>query len=170
MDSLIFDTSALLNFGHRGQLAPLLKKLAGECRLLTTPDARNELTDPKRKDYYAEFLGRHFTLQSADASPFNLATLSRLSVAIDPGEITVMSLAKEINGMAVLDEAAARSEAKVLDLRFTDTLGLMHQALQRKWLTEADCLARVVKLCDAGFSISRPLPGQSFAAYFASIE
>lgn len=170
MDSLVFDTSALLNFGHRGELAPLLKKLSGECKLLTTPGARDELTDPKRKAYYADFLTRHFTVQSAAGTPFNVATLARLNRTIDPGEITVMSLAKEINGVAVLDETAARSEAKSLDLRFTGTLGLLHQALQRKWLTDAECLSRVVKLCDAGFFIPRPVPGQSFSEYLRVIS
>jgi predicted nucleic acid-binding protein len=170
MDSLVFDTSALLNFGHRGELAPLLKKLSGEYKLLTTPGARAELTDPKRKEYYADFLGRHFTVQSAARSPFDFATLARLNRAIDPGEITVMSFAKEINGMAVLDETAARGEAKALDLRYTGTLGLLHQALQRKWLTETECLARVVKLCDAGFFILRPAPRQTFADYLRTVH
>ncbi len=169
MDSLVFDTSALLNFGYRGELAALLKKLSGEYKLVTTPGARDELTDPKRKGYYADFLGRHFTVQSAASSPFDLITFARLTRIIDLGEITVMSLAKEINGMAVLDETAARSEAKVLDLRFTGTLGLLHQALQRKWLTEAECLARVVKLRDGGFFIPRLKSNQTFADYFAAL-
>jgi len=170
MDSLVFDTSALLNFGHRGELTPLLKKLSGEYKLLTTPGARAELTDPKRKEYYADFLGRHFTVQSAATSLFAVATLARLNRAIDPGEITVMMLAKEVNGMAVLDETAARREAKSLDLRCTGTLGLLHQGLQRKWLTETECLARIVKLCDAGFFIPRPAASQTFADYLRAIE
>lgn len=92
MDSLVFDTSALLNFGHRGELAPLLKKLSGEYKLLTTPGAQAELTDPKRKKYYAEFLREHFTIQAAATTPFDLTTLARLSRTLDPGEITVMAL------------------------------------------------------------------------------
>jgi predicted nucleic acid-binding protein len=170
MDSLVFDTSALLNFGHRGELAPLLKKLSGEYRLLTTPGARAELTDPKRKEYYAEFLSRHFTVQSAGTSPFDVATLARLNRTIDPGEITVMALAKEINGLAVLDEVAGRKEAKSLALRCIGTLGLLHQGLQRKWLTETECLARVVKLCDAGFFVPRPAAGQTFTQYLRAIK
>lgn len=170
MDSLVFDTSALLNFGHRGDLAALLKRLSGEYRILTTTGARNELTDPGRKDYYAEFLRLHFTVQNPATAPFDVATLARLSRAIDPGEITVMTLAAEIKGIAVLDERAARREAKALKLRFTGTLGLMDQGVQRKWLTEADCLTRVVKMFDAGFSIPRPNPGQTFADYFAALE
>jgi predicted nucleic acid-binding protein len=81
-----------------------------------------------------------------------------------------MTLAKEINGMAVLDEIAGRREAKKLDLRFIGTIGLLHQGLQRKWLTESECLARVVKLCDAGFFIPRPAIGQSFTAYFGALD
>jgi predicted nucleic acid-binding protein len=170
MDSLVFDTSALLNFGHRGELAAVLKKLSGEYKILTTPGARSELTDPKRKDYYAEFLRQNFTVQSAATSPFNVATLARLTRTIDPGEITVMALAREIKGIAVPDDKAARREAKWLDLRITGTLGLLHQGLQRKWLIESECLARVAQLCGAGFSIPRPAPSQSFADYFAALD
>ena len=92
MDSLVFDTSALLNFGHRGELTPLLKKLSGEYKILTTPGARAELTDPSRKKYYAEFLREHFTIQDAATTPFDLVTLSRLSRAIDPGEMTTRTI------------------------------------------------------------------------------
>jgi predicted nucleic acid-binding protein len=170
MDSLVFDTSALLNFGHRGDLAALLRRLSGEYKLFTTTGARNELTDPKRKDYYAEFLRDHFTVQNPTTAPFNVATLARLARAIDPGEITVMTLAAEIKGIAILDEKAARREAKAISLRFTGTLGLLHQGLQRKWLTEAECLARVVSLCDAGFAIPRPLARQTLVAYISTLE
>jgi predicted nucleic acid-binding protein len=102
--------------------------------------------------------------------PFNVATLAHLARAIALGEITVMMLAKEINGMAVLDEVAGRREAKKLDLRYTGTLGLLHQGLQRNWLNETEGLARVVKLCGAGFFIPRPPPGQTFTDYFRSIQ
>lgn len=170
MDSLVFDTSALLNFGHRGELAAVLKRLSVEYKLLTTPGARGELTDPKRKEYYAEFLRAHFTVQNPATTPFDVSTLARLSRAIDPGEITVMTLAAELKGIAVLDERAARREAKILKLRFTGTIGLLHQGLERKWLTEAECLARVGKLCDAGFAIPRPTPRQAFAEYMRVIS
>ena len=173
MDTLVFDTSALLNFGHRGELAPLLKKLSIDFRLLTTSGARNELTDPNRKEFYAEFLRQHFTVQNPATTPFGIATLARLTRTIDPGEITVMTLAAEIKGIAILDDKAARREAKNLGLRITGTLGLLHQGLQRKWLTDADGLACVIKLCDAGFTMTRPAPRQTFAEYtkiIAAIE
>ena len=92
MDALVFDTSAILNFGLRGELTPLLKKLSGENKILTTSGAQAELTDPKRKKFYAEFLHEHFTIQDAAKSPFDLATLSRLARIIDPGELTVLMI------------------------------------------------------------------------------
>lgn len=170
MDSLVFDTSALLNFGHRGGLTSLLKKLSCEYALYTTPGAQAELTDPRRKEFYSSFLKENFIVQAASGVPFDLATLSRLSRIIDLGEISVMTLAKELNGIAVIDEKPARREAKILDLRVIGTLGLLHQSAQRNWLSDAECLAAVIRLCDAKFAISRPTLGQSFAQYFAAIE
>ena len=170
MDSLVFDTSALLNFGHRGDLAALLKKLSSEYKYFTTPGAQAELTDPEKKPFYTAFLREHFTVQSATTPQFDLPTLARLVRILDPGEITVLTLAREIKGIAVLDEKAARREAALLDLRFIGTLGLLHQSLQRKWFTDAECLARVVKLCDARFAIPRPTVGQSFTDYFAVLK
>jgi predicted nucleic acid-binding protein len=169
MDSLVFDTSALLNFGHRGELRALLKKLASEYKILTTPNAQNELTDPKRYDFYSEFLKEHFVVQSATTS-FDIATLARLARTIDPAEITVMTLASELNGRAVLDERVARREAKALGLKITGTVGLLNEGLQKSWLSEADCLKSVTKLWAAGFAIPRPAPSQSFANYLSAIE
>jgi predicted nucleic acid-binding protein len=170
MDTLVFDTSALLNFGHRGELTALLKKLSGEYKLLTTLGACSELTDPKRKDYYSKFLRDYFKVQCSTTAQFDANTLTRLVRTIDSGEITVMTLAIEVKGVAVLDERAARREAKSLNLRITGTLGLLNEGLQKSWLSEADCLNSVAKLWAAGFAIPRPAPGQSFANYLSAIE
>jgi predicted nucleic acid-binding protein len=170
MDSLVFDTSAILNFGHRGELTALLKKLSGEYQLFTTHGAQAELTDPARTKFYDAFLREYFTVKSASTPVFDLLTLSRLASTIDSGELSVMTLARELNGFAVLDDRAARRAAKNLDLRLFGTLGLLHLGLQRKWLTEAECLARVSKLCDSKFAIPRPAAGQTFADYLRAIE
>lgn len=169
MDSLVFDTSAILNFGHRGELAALLRKLKKEYKILTTPDVQNELTDPKRKYFYAEFLKEHFLVRSANTS-LDIATLAKLAHTIDPAEITVMTLARELKGRAVLDEMAARREAKILDIKITGTLGLLNEGLHKSWLNETDCLNSVAKLWSAGFAIPRLALNQSFADYLAAIE
>ena len=97
MDSLVFDTSAILNIGHRGELTALLKKLSGDYKIFTTPAAQSELTDPKRRDFHVALLKEYFTIQNATTS-FEIATLAKLTRAIDPAEITVMTLATELKG------------------------------------------------------------------------
>jgi predicted nucleic acid-binding protein len=170
MDTLVFDTAAVLNFGHRGDLGILIEKLSKHYNLLTTHGVVAELTDPKRKDFYRAFLAARFKIQTASAVPFDLAALGRLSQTIDHGEITVMALAKELNAVAVLDDRAARREAARLRIKMTGTLGLLQEAAKKKWMTEADCLARVTQLCDSGFSIPRSAPHQTFAEYLHSIQ
>jgi len=170
MDTLVFDTAAVLNFGHRGDLGILIEKLSKHYNLLTTHGVVAELTDPKRKDFYRAFLAARFKIQTASAVPFDLAALGRLSQTIDHGEITVMALAKELNAVAVLDDRAARREAVRLRIKMTGTLGLLEQAVKRKWLTEAACLARIMRLCDAGFTIPRPATHQTLADYLHGIR
>ncbi|MCX6913571.1 MAG: hypothetical protein NT167_11070 [Verrucomicrobia bacterium] len=51
---------------------------------------------------------------------------------LDPGELSVLMLAKELQTTAVLDEKATRREAVGLAVRFTGTLGLLQLALKRK--------------------------------------
>jgi predicted nucleic acid-binding protein len=114
MDSLVFDTSAILNFGHRGELTALLKKLSGEYELFTTHGAQSELTDPARKKFYDAFVRDHFKVRTASTPVFDFKTLARLASTIDSGEISVMALARELKGYAVLDDRAARREAKLL--------------------------------------------------------
>ncbi len=166
MDQVVFDTSAILNFGQRGKLQPLLVRLATSCRLLTTPEVVGELTDPAHKELNAALLRDHFTVQRAVTVPFDLATMSRLTLALDPGEISVMLLAREIQATAVIDERAARREAASLGLKITGTLGLLHDAAQRRWMSDDQCLVAVRTLCLTGFRIRPPGANETFAEYF----
>lgn len=169
MDALIFDTAAILNFGHRGDLAHILTHLAGCHRLLTTPGVIDELTDPDRHVFYQRFVAEWFIVQKPADSAFDLAALVRLSSTIDPGELSVLSLAKELSATAVLDDRAARREALRLGIRITGTVGLMYQAVIEKWMTEPECLARISKLCDNGFAIPRPVPAQTLLQYLETL-
>lgn len=168
MDPYIFDTSAVLNFGQRGRLQPLLTRFGGIYQLLTTPDVVGELTDPDQKGFNDAFVPAHFTVQSAKTIAFDLGTLTRFAVMFGPGEISVMALAKELQATAVLDERAARREADKLGLNITGTLGLLDNARQRNWLTEDDCLRKVRLLQTKGFRIPKPGANQTFAEYIRS--
>jgi len=170
MDTLIFDTAAVLNFGHRGELTYLLKKISGHFALLTTPGVIAELTDPDREAFYEALISELFQVRAATAAAFDLPTLARLAQTIDPGEITVLALAKELNATAVLDDRAARRQAIDLKIQITGTLGLMAYAVKNNWTTEAECLEKINHLYNASFSIARPLPNQSLAQYLKSVQ
>jgi predicted nucleic acid-binding protein len=170
METLIFDTAAVLNFGHRGELTYLLKKLSERFMLLTTPGVVAEITDPNRQDLYKALISASFKVQAPTATAFDLPTLARLAQIIDPGEITVLGLAKELKATAVLDDRAARRQAADLKIQITGTLGLMAYAVQSNWTTEAECLERINHLCNASFAIPRPLPGQTLAQYLGIVQ
>ena len=129
-----------------------------------------EITDPGRAAYYKKLLADWFEVKSASAIPFDTNSLAALSSILDPGEISVLMLAKELQATAVLDEKAARREADGLAVRFMGTLGLLQLALQRKWIKDPECLARVRQLCDRGFRIPRPAPHHTFAEYILTVQ
>jgi predicted nucleic acid-binding protein len=168
MDQLVFDTSTILNFGQRGKLQPLLVRFAPSSRLFTTPDVVAELTDPDHKDINAALLRDHFTVRRASTVPFDLATIARVTLTLNPGEISVMLLAKEIQATAVLDERPARREAASLGIKITGTLGLLHLAAQHRWMTGEECLATIRVLCAAGFYIRPPGANETFVEYHKS--
>ncbi len=170
MQTLVYDTAAIFNFGHRGDLAFLLEKLSKAHTLLTTPAVVAEITDPDRAAYYKKLLADWFEIKSVSAIPFDNATLAALSSILDPGELSVLMLAKELQATAVLDEKAARCEADGHAVRFTGTLGLLHLALKRKWMKDPECLSRVRQLCDRGFRIPRPAPHHTFAEYILTVQ
>ena len=170
METLVYDTAAIFNFGHRGDLTVLLEKLAKDHTLLTTPEVVEEITDPARAAFYRKLLGDWFEIRPVSTVPFDTATLAVLSRTLDPGEISVLILAKSMRATAVLDEKAARREAGRLDVPFTGTLGLLQLAANRNWMKDPECLARVRQLCDAGFRIPRPVSHHTFAEYLRTIE
>jgi predicted nucleic acid-binding protein len=170
MQNLVYDTAAIFNFGHRDDLTFLLERLSKAHTLLTTPAVVAEITDPDRAAYYKKLLADWFEIKSVSAIPFDTATLAALSSILDPGEISVLMLAKELQATAVLDEKAARREAGPLAVTFTGTLGLLQLALKRRWMKETECLTRVRQLCDRGFRIPRPAPHHTFAEYMSALE
>jgi predicted nucleic acid-binding protein len=138
--------------------------------LLTTPAIVEEITDPDRAAYYKQLLANWFEIKPVAAIPFDTATLAALSRILDPGEISVLMLARELQATAVLDEKAARREADGLAVRFTGTLGLLHLAVKRKWMKDPEYLTRVRQLSDRCFRIPRPAPHHTFAEYIHTVQ
>jgi predicted nucleic acid-binding protein len=170
MQTLVYDTAAIFNFGHRDDLALLLEKLAKAHTLLTTPAVVAEITDPHRAAYYKKLLGDYFKVRDVSVVPFDTDTLAALSQALDPGELSVLMVAKELQATAVLDEKLARREAQRQAVKFTGTLGLLQLGLKRKWMKDAECLACVRHLCAGDFRIPRPEPHHTFAEYIGTMQ
>lgn len=91
METLVYDTAAIFNFGHRDDLTFLLEKLSKAHTLLTTPDVVAEIADPARAAYYRKLLADWFEVKPVSSIPFDTATLAALSATLDPGEISVLT-------------------------------------------------------------------------------
>jgi hypothetical protein len=62
METLVLDTSAILNFGQRGQLEFLLEKMTAQTRLVTTSIVQDECGKGGHQQFHARFLQTHFTV------------------------------------------------------------------------------------------------------------
>lgn len=168
MEKLVFDTSAILNCGKRGECEFLLERLTHGHELFTTPEVQRELCDPRSADYYRMLLKKVFTVQGAREVRVDLGTLRRLTALLGSGELSVILLAMELNAAVVLDEKVARTQAAALKLRVTGTLGLLADGVKKRWCTDQQCLAIVSRLHTNGFRIRRPGMNVTFKEYFAS--
>ncbi|HMJ91651.1 MAG TPA: hypothetical protein VK530_17650, partial [Candidatus Acidoferrum sp.] len=169
METLVLDTSAIFNFGHRGQLDSLLNKLTKHHRFVTTPVVHEECrraaagmhqTHPELNlaQFYAEFVPATFDIVSHETAVLPDAALKRLTDAIHPGEISVILLAIEMKATAVIDDKLARIEARKLKLTVTGTLGLVEKGRKEGWHTDDDCLEIVERLRAGKFRLNPP-PG-----------
>lgn len=169
METLIFDTSALLNFGHRGEMEFLLARLAGGYHLVTTEAVVRELTKPELSEFYRSFLKENFAVRSSGETKLSLEKIEELSGILGSGELSVILLAAETKAIAVLDETAARRETGPLGIRTAGTLGLLEACRKKGWIKENECMERLSRLRKAGFRIRKPGANETFAEYFSSL-
>lgn len=134
--------------------------------MVTTGQVCDELRDPAQAAYYARFIEAHFSVQSPGGRSVTEGELARLSDRLGAGEISVILLAARLKGRPILDDMAARKEAARLGLNVTGTLGLLHDAFFREWLSDSECLRCVETMRAAGFSIRHPSITETFLDYF----
>jgi predicted nucleic acid-binding protein len=168
MEKLVFDTSAILNCGKRGECEFLLERLAEGHGLLTTPEVERELCDPRHAAYYHGLLRKLFKVQGAEEVRIDLAALRRLTGLLGSGELSVILLAMDLKARVVLDEKVARAQAVELKLQVTGTLGLLMEGIERKWCTDDQCMGIARHLHANGFRIRPARTNESFREYFAS--
>jgi predicted nucleic acid-binding protein len=165
---LVFDTSALFNFGHRDTLLGLLKQLKAE-NLLVAPSAVVEELVPERRYDYASMRAGHFVTLAPKPKLEDLERMRRLSAVLGRGEVEVILLAQEVQGMAVLDDRAARRVAEQLGVEATGTLGLIAHGIDRGWMTDAEAMRAVRQLRANGFFVPRVGDDEHFDAYLGRL-
>ena len=147
---LVFDASALFNFGHRGNLSQLLVHLRESHTLIVTSSVVAEIVIEPRFDYKV-LIEEHFGIQQTITMPEDVSTLALLSASLGAGELDVILLAMQTKGTAVIDERAARRQARELGLAVIGTLGLLQYAVEQKWMSDSEVLASVQQLRQNGF-------------------
>jgi len=168
---LVFDASVVFNFGHHGQLEELLAQFKTAHDLYVTPTVKEEVSKEASFDYET-FCAQHFTVQPTTVPEALAEALPALSQRLDAGEIEVLLLAGELGAaaMGVIDERAARQVARVLGIAVTGTLGLLHHAVQREWLTDEAALQVVARLRARRFRCP-PVGGVgTLTAYLARLD
>lgn len=170
MQKLIFDTSAIFNFGKRGELEFLLDRLIAGHHLLITPQVDLEILDPDNRGFYEKLLGKYFSVQQPKDTKIGLEQLQSLAALLGKGEVSVILLASELDATAVLDERLARIEAEKLKIRVTGTLGILANSIKQEWCTDETCIEIVKRLHSNKFRIRRPSTNETFAEYFQSLK
>lgn len=170
MKTLVFDTSALFNFGKRGELEFLLEKLAEQQILLITPEVALETLEPENRVYYQKLVKKHFKLQKIEDVKVSLEELRHLVATLGRGELSVILIAMELNATAVLDDRVARQEAERLNVKLTGTLGILSESVTRGWCSDSQCIEILNRLHANKFRIRKPAEDETFSQYISSLS
>lgn len=146
---VIADASCLIALSRIQQL-PLLEKLYGR---ITIPPAVTEevaASTDKRRIPLEQF-------SWIEIKPLGQPLGARmLFPTLGQGEAESIALAAELNAdLVILDETAARNIAKMLDLKFTGTLGVLLKAKKRGFIPRIKPLLN--EIIRAEFRLSHPL-------------
>lgn len=164
---LVFDTSAVYCFGHRGRLERVLAEYSARYTLVIPPDAEQEVLS-EAEYAYPDLLARHFQQKASAVDVLGLDWLAEVSRRLDPGEIGVLLVVYETKGTAIIDEKKARIEAKRLGISCVGTMRLLMHAVERGWISDVEARSGVARMQHAGFSCP-PIDAFSlFSAYYAA--
>lgn len=168
---LLFDASAIFNFGHRGELVNILEKLKQQFKLFTTYEVYKQcLIKLEYIDYYKDFINNYFKICSGKPAENMVDTLKNITKILGDADVSVLILALDTKGTVVIDEKASRREAKNLGLKIIGTLGLIHYSVEKGWISEAESMEKLNKLRNRGFRIPDPIGMKSMSAYVKRLE
>lgn len=168
---LIFDASAIFNFGHRGELVNLLEKFKGHFELLSTDEVYQQCSIKlEYLNYYKNIFNNYFQISSGKTPESMLDTLKNITKKLGNADVSVLILGLDTNGTAVIDEKASRKEAKNLSLKIIGTLGLIHYSVVRGWISESESIEKLNRLRNRGFRIPDTFGTKSLSEYLKRLE
>ncbi|MDP2209750.1 MAG: hypothetical protein Q8K98_13410 [Bacteroidota bacterium] len=168
---LIFDASAIFNFGHRGELVNILEKLKQQFKLLTTYEVYKQcLIKLEYIDYYQNIIKNYFKIGSGKPPENMVDTLKKITKKLGNADVSILILALDTKGTVVIDEKASRKEAKNLGLKIIGTLGLIHYSVEKGWISETESMEKLNKLRNRGFRIPDPIGMKSMSEYLKRLE
>lgn len=177
---LVFDTSAVLNFGHRcgsNQVGiQILQRLQHERRLLIPLLVKEEaLRDPPSGADesawfdYPEFVESYFKIGKAESVTKHETLLQGHIGRLHQGELAVMRLALAQSFTVVLDDKDARQAAARIDLPCIGTVGLLNEATNKGWITEQAALETVREIRRLGGRLPKIEQAETWQDYLIAI-
>ena len=157
----VFDASPLIHLGRAG-LGPLLVDLRGE--KFTVPAVVEEVVARGKEIGYpdtvaTESLVEEGVLRVENPSKDAVDRIVRLYKEVHRGESEVITLAKEMKAIAVVDDPVARTVAKIHRIRVEGTYGLVLRAAANGMISKEEGEGALYELVSSGWRCDARLYG-----------
>lgn len=141
-------------------LASKLKSLKPSFRLVTTPEVYDEVYTRglERAVEEAEqlkelFKGGIIEVVSPEVSR-QRGGIDISSSGVHPGEASVINLAAELEGTAIIDDRRARRVARILGVELSGTPGIIVEFVRTRIITKLEAKNAIGKMVDGGWHCS----------------
>ncbi len=144
----VFDASSLIHLAKSG-LSSLIEELEGEKYVV--PAVSDEVVRRGKELGHEDAVGVESLIERGILKVRSVSKVVARSRGLNQAEVGVISLAKEIEGIAVLDDAVARSVARLNGVRIEGTYGIILRALADGRISRSDAEAALEKLVSSGW-------------------
>lgn len=151
----VFDATPLIHLTKAG-LTPLVVDLAGD--KFTVPTVVDEVVGRMEEEEFEypdagiiSSLIEEGVIRVRKPAPKDVSRVARLHGDIHRGEAEVLALAKELEAIAVIDDRAARSAAKIQGVRLEGTYGVVLRAVRKGSVTTREAEEDLDRLVSSGW-------------------
>ena len=145
---LVLDATPLIHLCKAG-LGRIIEDVDGE--KFTVPAVFDEVVTKGRELGYEDSSVAESLIERRVLSVKAASKAIARGRGLHRGEVEVISLAKELSGVAVLDDAVARSVARLHDVRVEGTYGMILRSLAEGLISRGDAEEALEKLVASGW-------------------